>query len=232
MPKANTKTAKKTARKRAPVASPRGEATRSRLLEAAYAEFVRNGFHGTSMRQIAQAAGVAVGGIYNHFQSKEDIFAAVLDAYHPYHALLPVLDEAEGETLAAFVLDAGRRIQAAVKGAENHILPLISIELVEFQGRHIKDLAAKLFPKLLVFAQRFAERGASDERVRDLPLPVVVRAFASLMLGFALSEALLVHVAQYRAMEYDWLGQTVDIYLHGILAPGAAQPDGRTPAEA
>src|SRR5688572_9182786 len=88
MPPSTKKKPKPSQRKArsAPPASARGEETRARLLDAAYAEFRRNGFHGTSMRQIAQAAGLAVGGIYNHFHGKEDIFAAVLDSRHPYHA--------------------------------------------------------------------------------------------------------------------------------------------------
>ncbi|MBF8283944.1 MAG: hypothetical protein HW378_2859, partial [Anaerolineales bacterium] len=67
----------------------RGEVTRTKLLEVAHGLFLENGFHGTSMRDIADAAGIAVGGIYNHFSDKEAIFAAVLDAYHPYHVILP-----------------------------------------------------------------------------------------------------------------------------------------------
>ena len=225
MPKSTTKTARK-ARPNAPqqpAAGGRGDETRARLLDAAHDEFLRNGFHGTRMRQIAKAAGLAVGGIYNHFESKEDIFAAVLDEHHPYHVLLPALAETQGETLEEFVLDAGRRIEAAVKGAEGRLLPLISIELVEFQGRHIKDLAERFFPSMLNFAQKFGERGG---QLRDIPLPVVLRTFMSLMIGYTITEAILKSIPMFRAMDYNWYGSLVDIFLRGILEPGAA------PAEA
>ena len=54
----------------------RGEQTRNAILQAAHDLFVQQGYHGTSMRQIAKQAGLALGGLYNHFASKEDVFQA------------------------------------------------------------------------------------------------------------------------------------------------------------
>jgi len=53
---------------------PKGERTRQNILQAAYALFLNQGFHGTSMRQIAARAGLAPGSIYNHFNSKDAIW--------------------------------------------------------------------------------------------------------------------------------------------------------------
>src|SRR6266542_4541421 len=94
----------------------RGEITRERLVEVACDEFVHHGFHATSMRQIADKAGVAVGGIYNHFGSKDELFAAVLDAYHPYHAVLPALEQSQGATKEAFIHDTVQRVWQHVHG--------------------------------------------------------------------------------------------------------------------
>jgi len=196
--------------------TPRGEVTRSRLLEVAHGLFLKRGFHGTSMRQIAQAAGVAVGGIYNHYPSKEKIFAAVLDAYHPYHTILPALETIEGETVEAFLREASRRIYAGVAGAEANLLPLMFIEVVEFQGRHLKQLVEKIAPSLQEFIRRFAQRRG---QMRSVPSPVMLRTFMSLLVGFFLSEMLLKDSALFQPGRYDWFGGMVDIYLHGILKP-------------
>src|SRR3990172_1984457 len=112
----------------------RGEVTRTKLLEVAHGLFLENGFHGTSMRDIADAAGIAVGGIYNHFSDKEAIFAAVLDAYHPYHVIFPSMESIQGETAAEFMRQAAQQIYAGVAGTEKRLFPLVFIELVEFQG--------------------------------------------------------------------------------------------------
>ena len=195
----------------------RGDATRARVLEAAHSLFLKNGFHGTSMRQIADGAGIAVGGIYNHYGSKEEIFAAVLDAYHPYHVVLPALKEVEGETVEAFVRDAANRVRAGFAGAETRLLPLLFTELVEFQGRHLKQMAEIILPSLLTFAQSFAQRKGA---LRPIPLPVMLRTFMGLLVSFLLSEMILKDTPLLKHSEYDWFGGMVEIYLHGILASG------------
>jgi AcrR family transcriptional regulator len=78
--------------------SPRGEQTKSDITSAAFELFSRQGYHGTSMRQIAQAAGIALGGIYNHFDNKEQIFVQVLLEHHPIYEVLPNLSAAQGST--------------------------------------------------------------------------------------------------------------------------------------
>ena len=51
---------------------------RAAILQAAIAEFRRNGFAATSMDQIAATAGVSKRTVYNHFPGKEDLFEAIL----------------------------------------------------------------------------------------------------------------------------------------------------------
>ena len=207
---------KTTAKKNPAMPVSRGEATRANVVEAAHGLFLKHGFHGTSMRQIADEAGIALGGIYNHFASKEDIFAAVFDAYHPYHVILPALEQIEGDTVEAFVREVAQLVYDEVVGAERQLLPLVFIELVEFQGRHLKQLVAKLMPTFMSFAQRFAERRG---QLRDIPPPVVFRTFMGLLVGFFLSEMLFKDTPLLKQNKTDGFGGMVDIYLHGIVEP-------------
>jgi AcrR family transcriptional regulator len=50
-----------------------GSATRERIKTAALALFVDKGVAGTSTRDIAEAAGVAEGALYRHFEGKDDL---------------------------------------------------------------------------------------------------------------------------------------------------------------
>ena len=50
---------------------------RETIIEAASALFARNGYDGTSMRDIAAESGILAGSLYYYFASKEEMFAAV-----------------------------------------------------------------------------------------------------------------------------------------------------------
>ena len=54
-----------------PIGTPKSEETRNRILEAALVLFRRQGFENTTMRDIAKEAGVALGGAYYYFDSKD-----------------------------------------------------------------------------------------------------------------------------------------------------------------
>ena len=51
-----------------------------RIAEEATRLFVANGYHGVSMREIAEAVGISKAGLYYHFRDKEDLFIAILTA--------------------------------------------------------------------------------------------------------------------------------------------------------
>ena len=57
---------------------PAGE-RREQILDVAVQVFARQGFHGTSMNEVAEAAGVTKPVLYQHFDSKQDLYLALID---------------------------------------------------------------------------------------------------------------------------------------------------------
>jgi AcrR family transcriptional regulator len=55
--------------------------TRERLLDAAADVFKRLGYHGASLEAVADAAGYSKGAVYSNFDTKADLFMALLDRY-------------------------------------------------------------------------------------------------------------------------------------------------------
>lgn len=53
--------------------------TRAALLDAAVHEFARRGFAGTSVEDIAKAAGFTIGALYSNFSGKDEIFVELLE---------------------------------------------------------------------------------------------------------------------------------------------------------
>ncbi|MBW7885380.1 MAG: TetR/AcrR family transcriptional regulator [Caldilineaceae bacterium] len=191
----------------------KGEATRVRIVEAAYRLFLEQGYHGTSMRQIGDRAEITMGGIYNHFASKEAIWEEVLMAKHPYHEILPLLETAEGSTVDEFVRDAASRLVREL-GRRTDVLNLMFIELVEFNGIHIPRLYEAILPHLLRLSEVFSHKRG---HLRTLSLPVLARSFSGFFFSYYVT-GLLMPPAARRAMGRDALEDFVDIYLYGILA--------------
>lgn len=191
----------------------KGERTRAVLLDAAKRLFVSQGFHGTSMRAIADEAGLALGGIYNHFGSKEDIFVAILAERHPFLIVLPAIQSAQGATVEVLVRDAAGRMIAELS-QNQEFLNLLLIELVEFEAKHIPMMFDTLFPPLMEFAQRFQ---AVHGPLREIPLPIILRSFIGLFFSYFITDLLIGNLlpAEMKSGAFDYF---IDIYLHGILA--------------
>jgi AcrR family transcriptional regulator len=75
--------------------------TEGRILEAAKREFIQNGLKGTSMQQIADAAGIHKSLLHYYFRSKEKLFAAVFSA--AFNQFLPKLFEIATSDATIFV---------------------------------------------------------------------------------------------------------------------------------
>lgn len=192
----------------------RGEYTRSAILQAAHDLFIEQGYHGTSMRQIASQAKLALGGLYNHFSSKEQVFEAVFFEFHPYHEVLPLIAAAQGDNLEQLVHDAIWRMVQAVQGRPG-FLNLMYIELVEFKSAHTRQLFTNLFPQGLQILENMAS--SFPEQMRPIPHAMVVRTFLGLFFGYYFTETALAPGAP-PDFSQDALRYFVDIYLHGILS--------------
>jgi AcrR family transcriptional regulator len=60
--------------------SEKGISTRDRIVQTARRLFTASGFEGTSTETVLQESGVSRGALYHHFDNKEALFAAVLEA--------------------------------------------------------------------------------------------------------------------------------------------------------
>jgi AcrR family transcriptional regulator len=88
------------------------ERTHAELLAAAERLFVEQGFHATSVDQVATTAGFTKGAVYSNFSSKEDLFLEVFDTRAEKGAALAVkvlADHGEEEGMRRLVSDSLRR---------------------------------------------------------------------------------------------------------------------------
>jgi AcrR family transcriptional regulator len=192
----------------------KGEITRLAIEDAAIELFLEQGYHATSMRQIAERAGLALGGIYNHFSSKEDIFEAIIVDKHPYKRILPLVLETPGENAEEFLRNAFK-ITLAELSSNPVYIKLMLIEMVEFGGRHgtvmLKEIAPKVLP---VFEQMLKIR----QGLRITNPAMFLRSFFGMIISFFITEMVISNSVLSKLMPKDAADVYFDIYLHGILA--------------
>ena len=121
--------------------------TKERILSAALELFSRKGYEGTNILDITTSVGIVKSGIYKHFESKEEIWDALLDqmiAYYDDHFgsaehLPPVPDSLEG--LVAMTM---RMVDFTIHD-EKVMMTRKLLTIEQFHDERAKKLATKHF---------------------------------------------------------------------------------------
>lgn len=151
-----------------------GRNTRERLLGEGLAAFFEQGYHGTGIQQIVDAAQVPKGSFYNHFESKEELATTCIATYA----------EAVGRRLARrFQTEDGRsalekldglleeltRVQEGVAGPRGCLLANLAAE-VSTTSPELREAARAGFESWRgPLADLFARGQAEGSVRRDLP---------------------------------------------------------------
>lgn len=117
------------------------ERNQIRIEDAALRIFTRQGYHGTSVREIADGAGVSLGNIYNYYASKEDIYCSLVRRYGQRMAQLQ--GEKITPLLGSFAPENLTRLAEAIREivAENSdYWRLMYIDVVEFRNQHFSHI--------------------------------------------------------------------------------------------
>jgi len=194
---------------------PKPNPTRSRqqIVSSAHRLFLEQGFHGTTMRQIAKAAGVALGSLYNHFADKDDLFRAVFEAYNPYPLLLIALENSQGQTAQELARTAARRLVTQLN-ARPDLIKLVFIDVVEFQGKHLQAAWPQVAPGMENFANRLRR---DPTALRPISTDGLLRAFFGLFYTFHMTEMLLGKPLDPETQS-SALQELSEIFLFGISA--------------
>jgi TetR/AcrR family transcriptional regulator, mexJK operon transcriptional repressor len=191
----------------------KGERTRQVVMEAAYDLFLEQGYAATSMRQIADRAGLALGGIYNHFSGKEAIFSELILDRHPYRQILPIMLNAPANDPETFVRSAAQTMVDEL-GKRPDFIKLMLIEIVEFNGRNMPKIIERVLPQVLPLIQNFNQQ---KNLLRDIPPFVFFRAFLGLFFSYYITELMITGTPLSKS-QGNALDHFVEIFLHGVLA--------------
>ncbi|HII40466.1 MAG TPA: TetR/AcrR family transcriptional regulator [Thermoplasmata archaeon] len=155
------------------------DAVRQRLLEAAAAQFAHQGFDATNIDDIAVAAGVAKGTIYNYFESKEDLFGGVLAegalrTVHRYSSL-------PHGTSTRSALRALAAADVTVLQEEEAFMKVLVAEAMTPRSRNYSLILGRLSPFLAAVAEILESGVRTGDIRRDRPVPQLVLFFVGIL---------------------------------------------------
>src|SRR5215204_1770295 len=135
------------------------EKRKETIEDAARELFIKQGFHRTSMRDIARGAEVSLGNLYNYYETKEAIFESLINGYvtvvdDKLRSIFSEIDEPlEPESLRQL----GELVGQLVNEHSDFWL-LMYIDVLEFQNRHFRKMFDGIIGRFRkIFADKFKE---------------------------------------------------------------------------
>jgi AcrR family transcriptional regulator len=190
----------------------KGEEARTAILHAAWKLFITRGYTSTSLRDIAKAAGNrAVGGIYNHFASKEALFAELLQMATPVAEMRAMFASLHGDTAPALIR-AYLRAWMPISLRYYEYLKLVQIDLSEFNGANIQ----RIFPEMGTPYQEFVAAIQQLPGLKAMPTVVLMRLIDVLVAGYAITARYGPDDARAALTPEQWIDMLVDALLLGI----------------
>jgi AcrR family transcriptional regulator len=193
--------------------------TREQLKSAAARLFREQGFHGTSVAQIAAASWITKSSLYHHFASKQALLAEILT--DTASRVTPAV-----EAIASSQLPASERLRAA---ARCHVVELIHdqdkvacfVEEGRFLESEYRDAFVAARDKYEQFFRQILQDGVASGEFR----PVSVRLASLAVLGMCNS---VVHWYQPDGhLDVDTVAEEfADLAVKSLLSPPASYPAG------
>jgi AcrR family transcriptional regulator len=162
---------------------PKSSARTEKIVEAAARLFARQGYHGTSTREIARMAEVSENTLFRHFGHKEDIFWSALRSHTVALTLQwDLLDGIRGGDAPEAVLPQILELLIHAIHCKPEVLRLMAIACLELHGQAetlCRDLLSPHYPEISKYLAATFEK---DEVLTVDPSLVAASAMAILLI--------------------------------------------------
>jgi AcrR family transcriptional regulator/predicted DNA-binding transcriptional regulator AlpA len=197
------------------------ERRREEILQAAFEVFSAQGYHNTTMDDIAEKAGVSKGTCYQYFEGKEEIFVATVE-----RSVENLLEEADAASSGA--RDAAVRL--GIKGltfmAKYRDVQLMFMGLVSESlsgNRRLREKGEEAFSRLAEYLARDIARGIEEGVFR--PVDPLTVAYALIGIAELVGNR---SVLEEGFDVFSFFVHLTDFLQHGLSAgPGKGEPTQR-----
>ena len=188
------------------------------ILEAAFAEFSRNGYATTTLERIAERAGVTKGTIYVYFESKEHLFISMVreTARAKHEALQEMFETHEGSTADLLRAQFSFMYQHIVEDdRRREVVRMLIAEASRFPeltDRYHEEFVRPCLDMLKTAIQRGIERGElRDSAILNSPQVVIA--------PMALVDLWLMMFGERQPLDLKaYFDAHLDLVLNGLMA--------------
>jgi AcrR family transcriptional regulator len=187
--------------------------TRERLIQAARGEFAEHGLRGATTKRIAKGAGVSEVTLFRHFDTKKDLFLAVLEGY----SSLRVFDEELKSGLTWDLQTDLTMIGSTFLAMTEASLPAMLTSITE-AVRHpdVRELVAEPPRRQLEFMSWYFGEQVRRGGCRPLPdVKLAAQAFLALFFEHSVGKAIYVDNPPEPP---ETVNRLVALFLQGIAS--------------
>ena len=196
---------------------------REDILQASLHLFAEKGFHGTSMRDIAREAEITEGLIYHYFESKRDLFRAIIEEYSFLPLLRTLPDLAEQLDLRALLIVLARGFFDVLK--QNTELARLLLQEIQVFPEEKEAFFADAVNESIMELARILEGRMNDRARAQVDPQVSARIFFNSLLAFFVEQEILGGKHMLPADEATYVEHLVDMFVKR-LGPGRTKPAG------
>jgi AcrR family transcriptional regulator len=193
------------------------ELRRTQILTGAAQVFAEKGFHKATTREIAQAAGISEGTIYNYFTTKRDLLVAMIGLLAS-ESLKPIIIDHPASDPKEFLTLILRDRFALAKNYGHLIAPLLAEIFTDVELR--TELYCQVAMPIAARAEQYLQGQMESGKLHPLVPVIVTRALiGAVILNFALKLSQLDD--RYETLsEEELIEQITSLFLHGLLNEG------------
>lgn len=194
----------------------RAAARKTQIIQAAAHLFAERGFHRSTTRDIAEAADVSEGTLYNYFESKDDLLLDIMDMLDDLPSSADRFDQAVLDDAHEFLIMMMKGRREMIDQYHPMLQSVLSEILVnpELRQRYYDE---QVSPGVLLISQHL-QKLLDNGQFRPIHVPYMARTLVALMLGLYFLEVLGDPLIQ---SQWDELSKAIA----SLLIDGAAPPE-------
>ncbi len=189
--------------------------TRDKILKAAQKLFARNGYDGTTTKELAEKAGIAEGTLFRHFTNKKAVLVEV--ATQGWIELLTDL-LTELSEMASYEAISHVMYKRMLRLGDNYDMMRVCFMEVQFHPDLRDRIQAEVVSKMTDVAEAFFQTAMDRGVYRKMNPRVIAQVFLGMFVVAGFSHETIVQPGASPVEMKDMAEGLADIFLNGVLA--------------